>query len=186
MRQQLRGAAALLLTALVLGACAQPAVPGGPAERPQPAPVSVESRTLVLAFGDEPGDLSPKSPTVIGRLANIIRIFNASLLMVDGSETVRPYLAEAAPELNSASWRVFPTGQMETTYVLRPGLSWHDGKPLTAEDFAFAFRVYTAPGLQMFLAAPQDRIEEVVAADTRTVVIRWRSLYPDAGTLKTG
>ncbi len=32
---------------------------------------------------------------------------------------------------------------METTYKLRPGATWHDGAALTAEDFVFAWRVYS-------------------------------------------
>ena len=44
--------------------------------------------------------------------------------------------------------------------------------------------LYTKPGLGYFVPNPQDRIEEVLAPDARTVVIRWRSLYPDAGSLR--
>ena len=45
-----------------------------------------------------------------------------------------PYLATALPQLETDTWRVLPDGRMETTFVLRPGLTWHDGEPLTAED----------------------------------------------------
>jgi len=95
-------------------------------------------------------------------------------------------LADSLPQLNSESWKVAADGRMETTYRLRPNLTWHDGQPLTAEDFAFAYRVYTAPGLGAFIVRPVDQIEEVTAADARTVLIRWRNLFPEAGALATG
>src|SRR5205823_10748150 len=77
---------------------------------------------------------------------------------------------------------VFPDGMMETTYRLRGGLAWHDGLPLTADDFAFAWRVYRTRGLP-FAPQPQDLMEAVEAPDPQTVVIRWNSPYAQAGGL---
>jgi peptide/nickel transport system substrate-binding protein len=114
------------------------------------------------------------------------RLFNAALALIDSAGNARADLAETLPQLNTESWRVFPDGRMETTYTLRPNLTWHDGKPLTADDFVFATRVYTAPTLSLFTSEPQDRIERILAPDPRTVVIQWRSVYPDAGALIFG
>jgi len=74
---------------------------------------------------------------------------------------------------------VFPDGRMETTYHLRPGISWHDGEPFSAEDFAFAWRVYSAPELGQAASSPLNRMEDVSAADPRTLIIRWKQPYPD-------
>jgi peptide/nickel transport system substrate-binding protein len=116
----------------------------------------------------------------------ISRMFNAQLAYQDEREAYHPELAEALPKLNTATWRVFPDGQMETTYRLRPNLTWHDGTPLTAEDFVFAFHVYGGPELGRNTEAPQSLMREVVAPDARTVVIRWRTLYPGADALALG
>src|SRR5438445_200732 len=83
---------------------------------------------------------------------------------------------QALPPLNPATWRVSPDGRMETTYRLRPGLPWHDGRSLTADDFVFAWGVYSTPGLALFLSNPQDMMEEVTATDPRTFTVRWRVL----------
>ncbi len=111
------------------------------------------------------------------------RLFNAALVQFDDKGNPRPYLAETLPQLNTDSWRVFPDGRMETTYQLRSGLTWHDGAPLVAEDFAFAVRVYKHPDLGIFTRTPQGAIESVQAPDARTVTILWRSPNPDAGVL---
>ena len=63
------------------------------------------------------------------------------------------------PQLNTESWRVFPDGRMETTYALKPNLAWHDGAPLTADDFVFAWRVYATPELGVSNTPPASLIE---------------------------
>jgi peptide/nickel transport system substrate-binding protein len=114
------------------------------------------------------------------------RPFNAALAVVDGSGTRQPYLAESLPRLDTDSWKVSADGTMETTYQLKPNLTWHDGQPLTADDFVFAKEIYSARGLGAFSSTPQDQIEEIVAADARTIVIRWKDLYGEAGALVNG
>jgi peptide/nickel transport system substrate-binding protein len=94
------------------------------------------------------------------------------------------YLAEALPVLNTDSWIVLPDGRMETRYHLKPNLIWHDGTPLTADDFAFTFQA-AQPGVGFRTGvAPYSVMEDVLAPDARSLVIRWKSLYPGAGVLQ--
>jgi peptide/nickel transport system substrate-binding protein len=140
---------------------------------------------LLIANRSEPDSLSEKA---LGRVAglgdtDVHRLFNAALTIKDDRRIARPYVAEALPELNTRTWLVTPDGRMETTYRLRPGLTWHDGTPLSAEDFVFAWRVYATPEFGVASAPPVSVIEEVVAFDALTVLVRWRQPFPDAGTL---
>ncbi len=129
----------------------------------------------------EPVSLAAKPFQSTGiSIAFATRLFNAHLDLLDARANPQPYLAESLPRLNTDSWRVFPDGRMETTYRLKPDLTWHDGTPLTAEDFVFAYRVYSAPGLGISDTPPQNLMDEVVAPDARTVVVRWKRLFPDA------
>ncbi|MPZ13233.1 MAG: hypothetical protein GEU73_02190 [Chloroflexi bacterium] len=173
----------MLVAVVILAACAAPASPGGaPGEPGTEDGAGARARTLALGVRYEINDLAPKIQT--GITANgTKRLFNASFALIDAAGQATPYLAEALPQLNTDTWTVHPDGRMETTYRLRPDLSWHDGTGLVADDFVFALRVYTDPALGVFDSVPQDRIEEVVAVDARTVLIRWRTLYPDAGGL---
>jgi peptide/nickel transport system substrate-binding protein len=115
-----------------------------------------------------------------GSIAAPIRVFNAMLDYKDENEAVHPYLAEALPDLNTSTWQVFPDGTMQTSYHLRPGLSWHDGAPLSADDFVFGWTVYATPELGASTSAPIGQMAEVSASDPATVTIKWRRLYPDA------
>lgn len=160
----------------------------GPGQRQateSPSDQPRQSRTLAVAHRYEPPSLAPKVSASNGPLTTT-RLFNAALALYDNHGAPRPYLAQALPQLNTDTWRVFPDGRMETTYRLRDGLTWHDGAPLTAEDFAFALRVYKDPDLGIFLRAPQGAIESLLATDSGAIVIQWRSLNADAGILSFG
>lgn len=159
----------------------------GPAETPAGRPA--QERTLVMAAGTEPHTLAAFGPASSGLTgARSIRFFNAFLELVDDRGVARPYLAEAVPTLNTETWQVFPDGRMETRYRLRPNLTWHDGTAFTAEDIGFAWRSYTTPELGFAAAAatPLNLMEEVLTPDARTVVIRWRRLYPSGDVLQVG
>jgi peptide/nickel transport system substrate-binding protein len=131
----------------------------------------------------QPDTLSMKEVLQVTGLSfsSVPRLFNASLVTLDGKELPRPYLVEALPQLNTDTWRVFPDGRMETTYTLRPNLRWHDGTPLSAEDFVFSYRVYSVPEFGQANSPPLESMEDVTAVDDRTLLIRWKTLYPDAG-----
>src|SRR5207248_3247057 len=101
--------------------------------------------------------------------------FNAWLAIQDSREQPRPYLAERLPRLNTDDWRVSPDGSMDTRYVLKENLTWHDGAPLTADDFVFAWQVYARPELGVASLRPGSLMEDVSAPDPRTVRIRWRA-----------
>ncbi len=172
------------LSALVTFGCAAPAAParsGSSASAAENGPTT-PSRTMTMVVRYEVTDLAGKIP---GSSSPVVtkRLFNAALALIDGQGSARPYLAAALPQLNTDSWKVLPDGRMETTYKLRPGLTWHDGQPLTAEDFVFSQRVYSNRSFTIFTDEPQDRMESVSAPDPETLVIQWSRIYPGAGAL---
>jgi ABC-type transport system substrate-binding protein len=49
----------------------------------------------------------------------------------------RPLLAEAQPEISP--------DHLTYTYTLRDGVKWHDGQPLTVDDFVFSAKAIMCP-----------------------------------------
>ncbi len=135
---------------------------------------------MVAGIRLEPASLSLRPPRETFSNVDHTRIFNADIAILDDQAVHRPYLVEALPALNTDTWRVQPDGRMQTTYRFRPNLTWHDGAPLTTEDFVFAFQVYSTPDVGLSRQPPFDAIEQVEAIDPRTMVIHWKRLYPDA------
>jgi peptide/nickel transport system substrate-binding protein len=58
------------------------------------------------------------------------------------------------------------------TFKLRPGVVWHDGRPLTASDVAFTFEYFAAQTLSPLVVAQPNGIAKVSVPDASTVVIR--------------
>ncbi len=96
--------------------------------RPGPHQVSADGKTLII--GQDPEPLALCSAGSIDGGASVVsvkifdRLFNTGL---DGS--LQPQLALSA--------QISPDGH-EATVNLRPNVTWHDGKPLTAADVAWS------------------------------------------------
>ncbi len=147
------------------------------------APEARPNKTLGIVIQIEPKSLAFRFSLAGGRWGQRM-LFNAGLSYVDERESPTPQLAESIPQMNMPSWLIQPDGRMETTYVLKPNLTWHDGTPFTAQDVVFTRRVVIDPMPGLFVLQPEDReIEEILAPDPRTVVIRWKGPYREAGSL---
>jgi peptide/nickel transport system substrate-binding protein len=150
-------------------------------ERPSPADTAVRpnaARTLTFLVKVEPVHIGPLDGAASAFSSDVIEgLFRAALTQRDQFRVPQPELAEALPQLNTDTWKVFPDGQMETTYRLRPNLTWQDGEPLTAEDFVFTIRVHQEPGMQTLFGQSRvvtGAILSVTHPDERTVVFRWK------------
>jgi peptide/nickel transport system substrate-binding protein len=179
------GSRLIALALLMAGAaaCAGPA-PQNRAADGATAPAQQPSRPLVAAIRDEPGTIALHPFTQPGQATYLIkRVFNAQLSYLDHEANPYPYLAEALPRLNSDTWRVFPDGRMETTWKLKPNLTWHNGAALSAEDFVFTWRVYSTPELGHSQSSPFSALDGVAAPDERTIVFSWKRLFPGAATM---
>src|SRR5689334_6427598 len=123
----------VLLIAAVLLACSGPAGSvGRQAASTGSAGDGASARAMNIVIRGEPQDLTD-SASAMNSIS--LALFGANLVDIDRADAPYPVLATATPELDTDSWRLLPDGRMETTYALRPGLTWHDGTPLTADDF---------------------------------------------------
>ncbi len=177
-----RSVAALIAIGVLITACA-PTRPTGTGSAgisaAVPREASQPTRALSMVMRVEPRSVMD---SYTDRSAVHKALFTSTLGSWNLQAEPFPVLAEALPKLGTDTWRVLPDGRMETVYRLRPGLTWHDGTPLTAQDVAFSRRSANARidgGLDS-TDAESMAMEEVVAQDARTVLIRWRQPYPEA------
>ncbi len=171
-----------LIGALVATACAGPAAqPSGRSQMPAPGQ---PSRTLSFGVRAEPNTVASVALRYSGRGDRPTnRMFNAGLVLQDPLNVPHPYLAQEVPQLNTDTWRLLPDGRMETIYRLKPNLSWHDGHALSAADFVFSWEVFSLPEFAVGAASPLSQMEDVLAPDESTVLIRWRTSYPEANAV---
>jgi peptide/nickel transport system substrate-binding protein len=170
---------AIALLVVTAAACA----PSQQAAQEAPQAGSTKVNRSVVIIGREVASLAGKPlQGRSGSAGGVVVPFNASLDRNDDQGNPAPLLAVALPQLASDSWRLLPDGRMETTYHLRPGLTWHNGDPLTADDFVFAWHVYRSPEFGTS-GPPIGYMEHVRAPDARTLIIEWNQPYPEAAVL---
>src|SRR5688572_27763570 len=135
-------------------------------------------RRLVMGIMAEPAALHralipPGHVVQAGDLAD--KVVNMGFTILDPAGVRQPMLAEAVPTLENGLWRVQPDGRMELMWKIRPGATWHDGTPLTAEDIVFTVAVAEDREIPEFRSTgTADFLESVEALDSNTVVARWR------------
>jgi len=101
--------------------------------------------------------------------------FHGGLTMFDPASKVVPHVAQKLPTLEDGDWRLLPDGGMEVTWKIRPDAFWHDGTPLTAQDFVLGFQVVRDPELPKAPRGELASITEVSAVDAHTIVAAWRT-----------
>src|SRR4051794_7467369 len=142
--------AGILLAAFVLLSCsAQPSAQapvrrGDTGSAPAASGNAGTQRRLVVGILNEPKGWGPwETATTIGGYYEIRTLAARSLSTVDGEGKIRPELAESVPSLDRGDWVINPDGTMDQTWRIKPSAVWHDGQPLTADDFVFGWDVLT-------------------------------------------
>ncbi|OFJ50828.1 ABC transporter substrate-binding protein [Mycolicibacterium grossiae] len=148
---------AVVAALLSLVACA-------PAER---VDLGQSSGNLIAAIGGEPDQLDPQKTSAYFSFEVLENVFD-TLVEPDANLTMRPALAE--------SWTVSPD-QLQWTFRLRRGVTFHDGSPFTADDVVYSYRRIIDEKLSnvdKFAA-----VTDVRAAGPDTVVIRVKQPTPN-------
>ncbi|HTZ08180.1 MAG TPA: ABC transporter substrate-binding protein [Acidimicrobiales bacterium] len=129
------GALVTAAAVIVLAGCG---TSSGGSGGPQSAALAVSSsHTLNLAFG---ADMQVPDPDIFYEIegnAVVTSVYEGLVKYADNSTTIVPCLA--------ASWTISPSGT-QYTFHLRPGVTFHDGTPMTSEDWAFDFARRTGLG----------------------------------------
>ncbi|MBM2812952.1 MAG: hypothetical protein HW416_3711 [Chloroflexi bacterium] len=174
---------AVLGAVCLMAACAPaPSSGGRTAETANPAPAGGPRGALKLAWPLEPDALHPKFLTGSGN-GDYNWIFSSAITYLDFRGTAHPMLAETIPTQENGGWVINPDGTMVTTYRLRPNLKWHDGVPLTTEDFLFGFEVTLDQDIAVQDRQVERRISRIDTPDDRTLVVHWKEPYVAANTL---
>ena len=115
--------------------------------------------------------------------AQIDTALYAGLTRLDATLQWMPDLAVRVPTLENGGVRMTSRG-MEVSYQLRQGLRWSDGKPISAQDVAFTWRVIVDPQTQGVLTTDGYRlISRFEVQDDRSFRLHFDGVYPEYLTL---
>jgi peptide/nickel transport system substrate-binding protein len=103
------------------------------------------------------------------------RVFYEPLAGFDPDGNLVPILALEIPSLQNGS--VARDGK-SVTWKLKPNVSWHDGKPFTADDVVFNWEYAADPATAATTAGAYRDIERVDKIDTHTVKLVFKNPTP--------
>jgi peptide/nickel transport system substrate-binding protein len=103
------------------------------------------------------------------------RIFYEPLAGFDPDGNVVPVLAAALPSVDNGG--VARDGTW-VVWQLKKGVSWHDGKPFTADDVVFNWEYAADPATSAWTLATYRDIERVDKLDTHTVKVVFKRPTP--------
>jgi peptide/nickel transport system substrate-binding protein len=162
----MRSTALLLLTAVTLAGCSS---------KDRGTSTGGAGGTLIYA---SPGDAVDVFPPLVndgnGRFVQ---------------DMVFDRLAEIGPEMNTVgdkgftprlakSWTWAPDS-LSIAFSIDPRAKWHDGKPVTASDVRFAYKVFTDPKVASPAREVLASIDSVSVKDSLTVVFWYRKHTPE-------
>jgi peptide/nickel transport system substrate-binding protein len=169
--------------ALLVAACAPTPSQGG--EGTGRAASTAAPKVLVAAINEDPKNfwdgINGGGGSGARQLGHMV---NQYLAIIDSTGAAHPRLLAELPAVDRGTWVVTPDGKMEVTYKVRPGVTWHDGTPFTAEDIAFSFEVCRDPAIPNGNQSAVRLIEGIVAVDAQTAVATWSQTYAFADRLE--
>lgn len=122
---------------------------------------------LIAAIAGEPDQLDPHKTSAYFSFEVLENVYD-TLVEPDENLEMQPALAQ--------SWQVSPD-QLTWTFRLRPGVTFHDGSPLTADDVVFSYRRIIDEELTN--VDKFSAVTDVTAPDPLTVVIRLERPTPN-------
>jgi peptide/nickel transport system substrate-binding protein len=124
---------------------------------------SATAQNLELAVDQSPAGLDPHIVTAFSSFMIVNGTIYEGLTAIDKDLKIVPGLAE--------SWTVSPDGRTYA-FKLRPGVVFHDGSPMEAEDVAATVRRVLAKEIASPLASRLSSVETATAVDPRTIELK--------------
>lgn len=114
-----------------------PAESAAPAEE-SAAPVEAGPSSMAVCLASEPDTLDPALNSSVDGATLVSHLFSGLAKWAQDETGALVIVADCAEELVEGV--VNEDGTVTYTYTLRDGLTWSDGQPVTAGDFAFAWQ----------------------------------------------
>jgi len=154
---------AVMLVMMVGSGCARRAAGPGPS-----------NDLLIVGYDREPDTLNRFSTHI---LEDIETCVVEGLTITDEHMNVVPLLASEVPTLQNGGVTLRTDGGMDVAWKLRPGLTWHDGRPVTSADVKFTVDAINDPSYNPESTDGFDRIASVDTPDPLTAVVHYREVY---------
>lgn len=131
--------------------------------------------TIIYAAPSDPLDLFP--PYVGDLVGRIVQDLVYERLAEIGPDMVTVGDKGFTPLL-AKSWAWAPDS-LSIAFSLDPRARWHDGKPVTASDVRYSFKIFTDPKVGSSTAPLLSNIDSISARDSLTPVVWFKKRTPE-------
>jgi peptide/nickel transport system substrate-binding protein len=129
------------------------------------------------------------NPYYLGQVteANVASAAWASVVVLTDDYRYMPDLATEVPTTENGGVVAPGTGgdAMTVTWKLKPDLKWSDGKPLTCDDFKYAWEWVLDPANVGVITTGWSDITDFECSDPSTMVLHFKAIYEGYITLLT-
>jgi peptide/nickel transport system substrate-binding protein len=129
---------------------------------------------LIVGYDREPDTLNRFSTHI---LEDIQTCIVEGLTTTDEQMRVVPLLATVVPTMQNGGVRLRDDGGMDVVWMLRPGVTWHDGTPFTSADVQFTVDAINGPNYNPESTDGFDRISSVDTPDPLTAIVHYKEIY---------
>ena len=136
-----------------------------------------ERDRVVLVLGQEPAELFPGFVSNLSVENDVEAPMWCGLLGRDDKWKLVTDMALKIPTLKDGDWQLLPNKKMTVTFKLKKTYKWHDGKPVTAEDFVWTLRMRKNPLTPVVSRFLVDKIDNVLAPDPYTIIFQYSEIY---------
>jgi len=161
----------MLIVMLLVSGCSSRSV-----QNPNSNPAKREMKQggqLVYGSLQEPDTLNPLLSD-LSATAEVGSLIFSGLIATNDKGEWMPDLAVEIPTLQNGG--VSRDG-LTVTYKLRPGVTWHDGSPFTADDVKFTWQIIMNSKINIVSRDGYDKIKAIDTPDKYTVVVRFKEYY---------
>ena len=143
-------------------AAAKPTEPAKPAAKPAVA-------QLRIAIPNDEGALTPYTYKFGYPGLQMLFLVYDTVMQLDAEQIPRPLLArEVKPSADGLTYEI----------SLRPGIRWHDGKPLTADDVKFTYEYFIQNTSGRFSPPLRTSVDSITTSGAEGVTIKLKAANP--------
>lgn len=132
---------------------------------------------VVVLLGQEPAELFPGFVSNLAVETDVESPMWCALVGRDDNWKLYTDMALKIPSLKDGDWQLLPNKKMKVTFKIKNTFKWHDGKPVTAEDFVWTLRMRKNPNTPVVSRFLDNKIENIVAPTPYEFSFQYTEVY---------
>jgi peptide/nickel transport system substrate-binding protein len=137
-----------------------------------------DETTLIIGWEQEPPLMEPRSDLTFAALVS--SFIHRDVWDWDGNREIFPIMVEEVPTLENGLARTLDNGNTQVDLVLKEGILWSDGEPITSADLEFTHMIMMTPeALTAGRGGYPNLVESGEVIDERTFRVTYNSPVPD-------